>query len=319
MHQQNSFCISNSLCISNTVYVSEKQFMYQQYSLSISNTIYQQNSLRISKTVYVSATQFIYQQYSLPISNTVNVSAKQFMYQRHSLFISNRVYVSAKEFMYQQKSLCISNTVYVSAIQYRVYVSAIQFMYQQYGTKCMYQQYSLPAALCTPHNHTKISHTDSQGSSHKTNHTAAQVTLWTTRPYPVLLFSFKLAPLLKLPAPQTVWLSPNYYPHVMNIWLPFWSIHVFLRCRLLWKCESKQWHFILQNILKNTYKLFTVNIQLSFVVCCFKKVLSENTEYSSLGCVGWQNNQWCGVPRLFLASSRRATYEMRPAVKKAYQ
>lgn len=101
--------------------------------------------------------------------------------------------------------------------------------------------------------------------------TVALVTLRTTRPYQILLSAFKFTPLLKFSAPQTVWLAPNYYPHIMNIWLLFRSTHLFLRCWLLWKCESKQWQLILQHILSNPYKLFTVNIQLSFIVCCFKQ------------------------------------------------
>jgi hypothetical protein len=187
----------------------------------------------------------------------------------------------------------------------------------------MYQQYSLPFAPCSPHIHTKMSHTDFRGASHKTNPPFSPESdtsiAWTTRTLQILLPSFKFTPLLKLSVPQTVWLAPNYYPHVMNIWLPLWSIYIY------W--DGGCYGNVKANSGISSWRTFWVtHTKCSPSICSFhllsavlNRVLSANTERGSRGCVRWQKNQWCGVPRFSLASTRQATCELRPAVKKAYQ
>ena len=112
-----------------------------------------------------------------------------------------------------------------------------------------------------------------------------------------------------------------------------------LRWRLLWKCESKQWHFILKNILSNPHKMFTVNMQLSFIVCCFKQSFVSEYRAWQLGLceMAEESVMWSslvffslyktgdvrvasrGQESVSVASIVKEMYQWRSTVKEMYQ
>ena len=145
----------------------------------------------------------------------------------------------------------------------------------------MYQQYSLPVAPFSPHSHTKMSHTDLRAASHKTSPpfspdrgTSNAVDNTKLSNYTA---SFKIYVIIKLTVSQINGMTRyKLLPQSHEYLTPLWSIHLFLTCRLLWKCESKQWHFILEHIQSSSYSL-----QLLCVV--LNKDLSVSRECGNFG------------------------------------
>jgi len=190
------------------------------------------------------------------------------MYQQYSLYIN----------MYQQYSLCISNTV--RQLFLAVHTATLKWVTQTFGQQ---------ATQLTRHFH----------------QTVAQLTLWTIRSYQILRPSFKFTSLLKLSVPKSkAWLAPNYYPNVMNIWLPsgrstcFWDAGCYGNVEANSGISSySTFRVIHTNCSQSIYSFHLLSAVLN-------KDLSENTEYGSLGCVRWRENQWRGVPRFFFSLSK---------------
>jgi len=140
----------------------------------------------------------------------------------------------------------------------------------------MYQQYSSPVVPCSPHSHTKMSHTDFRAASHTANPPfspdSGTTNAVNNTKLPNSTAFFQIYVITKIVRAKIKGMTRSkLLPQCHEYLTSFWSIHLFLRCRLLWKCGSKQWHFILQHIQSNPYELFTINIQLSFIVCRFKQ------------------------------------------------